>query len=132
MRDLAGPGTGVASADVEESGESPVLAWLQELSRSNIRALDACIARVKLLALMGPELRRPHADMLRDGIYEPRARVGNVNDRLLYFFHGEDIAVVAHGLTKEAEVPGRDLERAIERRRRYEQAPAKHQATLDL
>lgn len=95
----------MASADVEESGESPVLAWLQELSRSNIRALDACIARVKLLALMGHELRRPHADMLRDGIYEPRARVGNVNDRLLYFFHGEDIAVVAHASPRKRKCP---------------------------
>lgn len=116
----------------EENGESPVLEWLKELSQSNTRALDACIARVKLLAMMGHELRRPHADMLRDGIYELRARVGNVNYRLLYFFHSKDIAVVAHGLTKEAEVPARDIERAIERRRRYEQDPAKHRATLDL
>jgi phage-related protein len=116
----------------EENGESPVLDWLKELNQSNNRALDACIARVKLLAMMGHELRRPHADMLRDGIYELRARVGNVNYRLLYFFHGKDIAVVAHGLTKEAEVPARDIERAIERRRRYEQEPAKHRATLDL
>lgn len=116
----------------EKDGVSPVLAWLEELSRTNVRALDACIARVKLLALMGHELRRPHADMLRDGIYELRARVGNVNYRLLYFFHGKDIAIIAHGLTKEAEVPAPDIERAIDRRRRYEQEPAKHRATINL
>lgn len=116
----------------EEDGTSPLLDWLEELSRKNTRALDACIARVRLLAAMGHELRRPHADMLRDGIYELRARVGNVNYRLLYFFHGKDVAVVAHGLTKEAEVPAKDIDRAIERRRRYEQEPAKHRATLDL
>lgn len=116
----------------EADGVSPVLEWLKELSRTNTRAVDACIARVRLLALMGHELRRPHADTLRDGIYELRARVGSVNYRLLYFFHGKDIAIVAHGLTKEAEVPAADIERAIDRRRRYEQEPAKHRATLDL
>jgi hypothetical protein len=60
----------------KENGESPVLEWLKELSRSNTRALDACIARVRLLAMMGHELRRPHADMLRDGIHELRPGSG--------------------------------------------------------
>lgn len=114
----------------EADGTSPVLGWLDQLGKENARALDACIARVRLLALLGHELRRPHADMLRDGIYELRARVGRVNYRLLYFFHGKDIAVVAHGLTKEDEVPARDIERAIERRQRYEQDPTKHRATF--
>jgi putative component of toxin-antitoxin plasmid stabilization module len=115
----------------EEDGESPVLEWLKELRRKDLRAYVACRGRVLLLAAMGYELRRPYADMLRDGIYELRARVGNVNYRLLYFFHGKDIAILAHGLTKQAEVPARDIERAIERRIRYEQDPAKHRATVN-
>jgi phage-related protein len=69
--------------------------------------------------------------MLRDGIYELRARSGHVNYRLLYFFHGRDIAIVAHGLTKEREVPRVEIERAIERRKRYEQQPAEHRASFD-
>ncbi len=85
-------------------------------------------ARMLLLAAMGHELRRPYSDLLRDGIYELRARVGRVNYRLLYFFQGKDIAVVVHGLTKEQEVPASDIERAIERKRRYEQDPEKHRA----
>lgn len=116
----------------EEDGTSPVLEWLEQLGNKNRRALYACIARVRLLAAMGHELRRPHADMLRDGIYELRARVGKVNYRLLYFFHGKDVAVVAHGLTKEAKVPVRDIELAVERRQRYERDPSKHRATIDL
>lgn len=116
----------------EEDGTSPVLDWFERLGEDNVRALDACIARVRLLALLGYELRRPHADMLRDGIYELRARVGRVNYRLLYFFHGKDIAIVAHGLTKDDAVPARDIERAIERRQRYEQDPEKHRATIDI
>ncbi len=85
-----------------------------------------------LLAALGHELRRPHADLLRDGIYELRARVGRVNYRLLYFFHGRDVAVVAHGLTKEREVPDGDIERAIERKANYERSPAKHRAARDV
>ncbi len=116
----------------EANGDSPVLEWLDDLRLISTRALDACIARIRLLAMMGHELRRPHADILRDGIHELRARVGNVNYRLLYFFHGKVIAVVAHGLTKEADIPARDIERAIERKRRYEQDPERHRATLHL
>lgn len=115
----------------EENGESPVIEWLRELARTNIRAVDACISRIRLLELMGHELRRPHADMLRDGIYELRIKVGRVNYRLLYFFHGRSIAIIADGLTKEAEVPDKEIQRAIDRRRRYEKDPANHQTTLD-
>jgi hypothetical protein len=116
----------------EPGGPSPVLEWLKELERRNPRALFACMARVRLLAALGHELRRPHADLLRDGIYELRARVGRANYRILYFFHGKDVAVLAHGLTKEQEVPTADIQRAIDRRKRYEKDPQKHRATLDI
>jgi len=115
----------------EENGECPVLDWLSEVRRNNPRAVEACIARITLLAAMGHELRRPYADLLRDGIYELRARVGRVNYRVLYFFHGKDIAIVAHGLTKEQAVPAAGIQRAIERKRRYEKNPAKHRTTFD-
>ena len=75
---------------------------------------------------MGHELRRPEADYLRDGVYELRARLGRVNYRILYFFHGANVAVLAHAITKEADVPAVDINRAIERRRRYEQNPERH------
>ncbi len=116
----------------DADGKSPVLEWLRQLQERDTRALDACIARVRLLAALGHELRRPHADILRDGIYELRTKVGCVNYRLLYFFHGKDVAVVAHALTKEREVPAGDINRALERKRLYEQSPRKHQATQDL
>jgi len=75
---------------------------------------------------MGHELRRPEADYLRDGVYELRARLGRVNYRILYFFHGAHVAVLAHAITKEADVPAVDINRAIEHRRRYEQNPERH------
>jgi phage-related protein len=69
----------------DEDGTVPVLAWLQELAASNRRAAAACIAKLRLLAAFGHELRRPNADYLRDGIYELRVRRGKVNYRILYF-----------------------------------------------
>lgn len=114
----------------DRDGHCPVLEWLQGLEERDPRAVDACIARVRMLASLGHELRRPNADYLRDGIYELRAKVGRVNYRLLYFFHGRTIAIVAHGLTKEREVPETDIARAIERKRRYEQSPEDHQQEI--
>jgi ribosome-binding protein aMBF1 (putative translation factor) len=70
-----------------ENGEISVHAWLLELAEKDAKAVAACIAKIRLLAACGHELRRPHADYLRDGIYELRAKRGRVNYRVLYFFH---------------------------------------------
>ena len=116
----------------DEQGYVPLLDWLLELRRSDRGGLRKCLALIRRLAQYGHELRRPHADMLRDGIHELRGREGRVNYRILYFFHGKDIAILAHGLTKEKEVPASDIERAIERKKRYEQDPEKHRAKLPV
>ncbi len=107
-------------------GESPVVAWLQALRKSDAVAYAKCVAVIERLAEAGYELRRPTADMLRDGIYELRARRGHVNYRLLYFFHGRNVAIVAHALTKEDVVPFADIERALARKRTFEASPVDH------
>jgi putative component of toxin-antitoxin plasmid stabilization module len=75
---------------------------------------------------MGFELRCPDADYLRDGIYELRMRQRHVNYRLLYFFHGNTIGVLAAGLTKEDIVPPAEIERAIRRKNKFALDPKKH------
>jgi phage-related protein len=65
---------------------------------------------------MGHELRRPEADFLRDGIYELRASYQGVHYRVLYFFAGKAVVVLSHGLTKEKEVPPREIDQAVERK----------------
>ncbi len=95
--------------------------------RSHDRVAYAnCVAAIQRLAAEGHELRRPTADYLRDKIYELRAKRGHVNYRILYFFHGREVAILAHGLTKEDKVPNNDIERAIQRKRQYEADPKKH------
>jgi hypothetical protein len=44
----------------------------------------------------------------------------------LYFFHGQNVAVLAHGLTKEKEVPDADIERALARKAVFEKDPIRH------
>jgi phage-related protein len=63
---------------------------------------------------------------LRDGIYELRAKRGHVNYRLLYFFHGRQVAIVAHALTKEDVVPPADIDRALRRKHAFEADPNRH------
>lgn len=106
----------------EVDGECPVLLWLDGIPDD---ARDKLFYRIRRLEEAGHELRRPEADFLRDGIYELRVRRQHVNYRLLYFFHKSE-AVVAHGCTKKGEVPAIDIERAIERKRRYGQHPERH------
>lgn len=115
-----------------EDGRCELRSWLIDLKERDRRAFVACRSRIVLLGAMGHSLRRPHADTLRDGIYELRARVGRVNYRMLYFFHGRDVAILSHGFTKEREVPAAEIERALERKRRYERAPEEHRATVHL
>jgi phage-related protein len=82
--------------------------------------------RIQRLAEEGHALRRPEADYLRDGIYELRARQGHVNYRILYFFHGQDMIILAHGMTKENEVPDAEIERARRRKGAFEENPKLH------
>lgn len=107
----------------EEDGSVPILEWLDSLQP---KALDKCTVRIERLRELGHELRRPEADILRDGIYELRVGLQHVNYRMLYFFHGRTAAVVSHGLVKEAEVPAKEIEKAIERRRKFEKNPKVH------
>lgn len=104
---------------------------MRELRVKNPKAFFKCLARVERLEQLGHELRRPEADYLRDEIYELRARLGTVNYRLLYFFHGKIAAVLACGLTKEGAVPGAEIDRAIERKHRYRKDPGAHTFTIE-
>lgn len=101
----------------------PVLDWLDSLPR---KAQDKCFVKISRLAELGHELRRPEADLLRDKIYELRVGLQGINYRILYFFHADRVAVLAHGIIKEREVPPKEIDRAIERKRKFELEPQKY------
>ena len=107
----------------EDDGTCRVLDWLRTIPP---KARMKCRVRMERLAEMGHELRRPEADLLRDKIYELRATLQGVHYRLLYFFHGNTVAVVASGIVKEDRVPPVEIDRTITRKRKFESDPTKH------
>ena len=107
----------------EADGSVPVLEWFDGLPA---KAQNKCRVRIQRLAELGHELRRPEADLLRDGIHELRVGLQHVNYRILYFFHGQIAAVLAYGLTKQDRVPDAAIETALARKRKFERDPKLH------
>ena len=107
----------------EQEGQVPLLDWLDGLPS---KAQDKCIVKVELLEEYGHKLKRPYCDYLEDGIYELRARLGNVNYRILYAFVGQNIVLLSHGCTKEKRVPKIEISRAIRNRDKYVQDSKAH------
>ena len=105
----------------KKTAASLLLDWLDDLPR---KPREKCVARLGRLEELGHELRRPEADFLRDGIYELRAAHQRVQYRMLYFFSGKAFVVVSHGLVKEETVPPKEIDRAVERKRKFESDPA--------
>jgi phage-related protein len=68
-----------------------------------------------LLAVMGPDLPRPYADVLRDKIRELRVPYGSLQIRLLYFFAGQKIIMTNGFLKKTGKIPSEEIDRAVRR-----------------
>lgn len=105
-----------AFRDADREGDVPIERWLDELEHREPKAYAKCLARILELSQKGNEMRRPHADYLRDGIYELRATLGKDQYRILYFFFGKNAVTLSHGLTKERAVPPAEIELAVNRR----------------
>ena len=101
----------------------PALDWFNDLPET---AYTKGMARVRRLAELGHELRRPEADYLEEGIYELRWRFQSVNYRALYFFHGRDTVVLSHGFTKEDRIPPREIDRALRHKALFQKNPNAH------
>ncbi len=63
---------------------------------------------------------------MRDKIYELRIGFQGINYRMLYFFHGNVAAVVSHGIVKEDKVPPKEIDKAIERMKKFQSNPDIH------
>ena len=85
----------------EGDGTAPALSWICDQAD---KVQEKLFYLVRRLETEGHTLRRLEADLLRDKIYELRVKVNRVHYRLLYFFAGQNSAVVAHGCTKEGRV----------------------------
>lgn len=104
-------------------GTIPLLEWLDSIPK---KARIKCIEKIERLANYGHTLRRPDCDYLADGIYELRARAGNVNYRIFYAFAGKQIVLLSHGGTKEKKVERKEIKRAKKNLANYRQNPNGH------
>ncbi len=100
----------------ETDDSVPLRDWMDSIPE---KAKEKCIVKVERLEMFGYELRRPDCDMLRDGIYELRARHNNVHYRILYAFCGKNIVLLSHGCTKLDKVPKKEITRAFSNLKKY-------------
>jgi phage-related protein len=96
---------------VTPQGDCPFQSFLEEVSP---KVKGKFIKFLDLLQILGPDLKRPYADVLREGIRELRIKFRHDQYRALYFFiHGKNI-VITHGIIKKTDaVPPEEMERAI-------------------
>lgn len=85
------------------------------LARYRVKAQAKCLLRVERLRELGHGLRRPEADLLRNGIHELRASLQRTHFRILFFFCGAAAAIASHGIVNGRAAPPKEIERAIER-----------------
>lgn len=75
--------------------QAKIFAWLSQLEEK------------------GPNLPRPFADLLTDGIHELRIRLSGEHIRILYFFCYKDYIVMTHSFRKQTSaVPESEIKRA--------------------
>jgi phage-related protein len=91
-------------------GQSPVYQFLESLTpREKAKALNW----IALLEEHGPQVPRPYADLLEDGIHELRIKLSGNQTRVLYFFCYREFAVLTHSFTKNTDrVPEGEIARA--------------------
>ncbi len=110
----------------DNDGSVPALMALDYYEEHDQKIAIKLQALIEALAEHGYSLRRPMTDTLRDGIHELRGKVRGVNHRLLYFYGGKKIAVLSHHLTKEKQVPDKDINLAVRRKNKFLSNPDKH------
>jgi phage-related protein len=81
-------------------GHSPVYDFLEALSEKEKAKAFNWIA---MLEQQGPQLPRPYADILEDGIHELRIKLTGDQVRVLYFFCYRDFIILTHCFVKTSD-----------------------------
>lgn len=102
---------------ITKSGDCPAQDFLNSLTKDEQARV---IHYLKMLQEHGRQLHRPHADHLRDHIWELRIRCSYTHYRMLYFFHDGKKFIITHGFKKQtSNVPELEIDKAIECREDY-------------
>jgi len=99
---------------VEADGTKPVEVYIKNLS---ITERAKTLAFINNLEEKGPDLRRPYADLLEDGIHELRIKLTGTQVRILYFFCYKDIMILTNVFDKHTDkVPKSEIKLAKKNR----------------
>ena len=91
-------------------GKCPVEEFINSRSERNQAKI---LAFLTLLEERGPNLPRPYADVLEDGIHELRIKLSGNQVRILYFFCYREYIVLTHPFTKTTKrVPRSEIKSA--------------------
>ena len=97
-----------------QDGSIPVKGYISNLS---LKERAKALAFIGLLEGKGPNLYRPYADLLEDGIHELRIKLSGTQVRILYFFCYQEFIVLTNAFDKHsAKVPEEQIKLAKENR----------------
>ena len=90
-----------------ETGDCPIEKFIQ--SRKTVNK-SKILSLLSILEEKGPNLPRPYADLLEDGIHELRIRLSGDQIRVLYFFCYKDFIILTHAFNKTSnKVPKKEI-----------------------
>jgi|WetSurMetagenome_2_1015567.scaffolds.fasta_scaffold04422_6 phage-related protein len=96
----------------DSKGRSPVFEFIEQ---RKIREKAKVLAWLEQLERQGPNLPRPYADLLEEGIHEFRVKLSGNQVRILYFFCFGDFIILTNVFTKTTDkVPKNEIRIAKE------------------
>jgi len=99
---------------IKQDGTKPVEEYIRKLS-INERAKTSTL--IEELEEKGPDLHRPYADLLEDGIHELRIKLTGDQVRILYFFCYKNIIILTNAFEKNTDkVPKSEIKKAKKNR----------------
>ena len=99
---------------VKKDGTKPVEEYIRKLS---INERAKTFAFIEHLKEKEPDLHRPYADLLEDGIHELRIKLTGDQVRILYFFCYKNIIVLTNAFEKHTDkVPKSEIKTAKKNR----------------
>ena len=90
--------------------KSEVFDFIESLLENNqVKVLSF----IQILSENGPNLPRPYADLLIDGIHELRIKLSGNQIRILYFFCYKEFIILTNSFVKTTDkVPGKEINKS--------------------
>jgi hypothetical protein len=93
---------------------------MEYIKKLSLGERSKVMAFIGLLEEKGPNLPRPYADLLEDGIHELRIKLTGTQVRILYFFCYKNVIVLTNVFNKHSDkVPKEHIKQAKENRKDF-------------